>query len=108
MIWAGSGADAKFIRLKEVVLFAAEDKYIRVLTPTASYKIEDSLASLEQRLGKSFLRTHRRYLVRLTAVNAIVDIGVSKFLEVRGVMEPVPVSRRELPTVREMLRTRAI
>lgn len=106
-IWVSSGADARLVPVETILLFGAEEKYVRVITADASYRIEHSLNRLAAMLDDCFVRVHRRYLVRTSAIEAIVSLDEREYLQIRNVLEPIQVSRRELPSVREALRARA-
>ena len=63
---------------------------------------------LEQRWGRRFVRTHRSALVARHLMQALErtpssDLGDGWVLRVQGVNEVVPVSRRQLPLVRQAL-----
>lgn len=60
----------------DIIYFAASEKYLIVTTPTQTYRIEDSLDRLAEQLGNRFRRTHRKYLVRSSAIRARVRVGV--------------------------------
>ena len=116
------------VPLGEIVYFRAQDKYTLVRTASRSYLADPALGELEQRYGARFVRAHRSVLV---AVQAIVSLergapapapggqgaghgdmaesaegteGAEWSLRLRGVPERLPVSRRQLPLLRALLR----
>ncbi|WP_439880703.1 LytR/AlgR family response regulator transcription factor [Pontibacter sp. MBLB2868] len=65
------------ISLDNIVWAEAQDIYCNIKTPQHIYLVSQSLKNLEQRLpGKDFMRVHRSYLVRLTAIEAIEDNNI--------------------------------
>ncbi|OKL41725.1 LytR/AlgR family response regulator transcription factor [Pontibacter flavimaris] len=62
------------VALRDIVWAEAQDIYCNIKTPQHLYLVSQSLKNVEQRLpGKDFMRVHRSYLVRLTAIEAIED-----------------------------------
>ncbi len=106
------------VALTEVLYFRAQDKYTLVCTAARSYLSEHSLGELEQRFGQHFVRTHRSALVARHAIARLEradgappapqagDAADSSdwVLRLRGVPETLPVSRRQLPVLRALLR----
>lgn len=65
------------ISLDEIIWAEAQDIYCNIKTPQHIYLVSQSLKYLEQRLpDKDFMRVHRSYLVRLTAIEAIEDNNI--------------------------------
>ena len=65
------------VSLKDIVWAEAQDIYCNIKTPQHIYLVSQSLKNLEQRLpGKDFMRVHRSYIVRLTAIEAIEDNNI--------------------------------
>ncbi len=96
------------IPVAEVLLLKAELKYVTLRTASASHLLDDSLTDLERRLGGGFIRIHRNALVAARAVRELrrhADDGVDEGWAVRvaPIDEWLPVSRRQLPAVREAL-----
>ncbi len=117
------------VPLGEILYFRAQDKYTLVRTASRSYLADPALGELEQRYGARFVRAHRSVLV---AVQAIVSLeraapggqgatagpagssegteaaeaaeGAEWNLRLHGVPERLPVSRRQLPLLRALLR----
>lgn len=62
------------VALDSIVWAEAQDIYCNIKTPQHIYLVSQSLKNLELRLpGKEFMRVHRSYIVRLTAIEAIED-----------------------------------
>ncbi len=101
------------IPIDEVLYLKAELKYVTLRTAQRSWVLDESLTELEQRLGdgQSFIRVHRNALVARRAVLALdrhqggVDADGEQVwsVHIRHVNEWLPVSRRQLSTVREAL-----
>lgn len=65
------------VTLEDIVWAEAQDIYCNIKTPQHIYLVSQSLKNLEQRLpSKDFMRVHRSYIVRLTAIEAIEDNNV--------------------------------
>lgn len=101
------------IPVAEVVYLRAEMKYVTLVTTRHRYVLDDALSELEQRLGDAVLRVHRSVVVAKAAVRAlerrhlpaaeIDDAGEGWAVQVDPGGEWLPVSRRQLPQVREVL-----
>lgn len=101
------------IPVTEVVYLRAEMKYVTLVTTRHRYVLDDALADLEQRLGDAVLRIHRSLVVAKSAVRALErralagneseEAGESWAVMVDPGAEWLPVSRRQLPQVREVL-----
>lgn len=104
------------IPVAEVLVLKAEQKYVTLRTAAGSHLLDDSLTDLEKRLGPGFIRIHRNALVAARAVRELrrhrdagADDGGEEGWAVRvaPIDEWLPVSRRQLPAVREALAGRA-
>jgi two-component system, LytTR family, response regulator AlgR len=96
------------VPLYQVVYFKAELKYITVRTTTRSYILDGSLNELEQKYGVQFLRIHRNALVARRAIRSLDRHydpleGEGWAVRLHGIEEHLTVSRRQLPSVREMV-----
>ncbi|TAG33649.1 MAG: DNA-binding response regulator [Polaromonas sp.] len=96
------------IPLGEVVYLKAELKYITVRTAARSYVLDGSLAELEDKYARQFMRIHRNALVSRRAVRALVkhfdpEEGEGWAVRLNGVAESLAVSRRQLSAVREAI-----
>ena len=96
------------LAVSDIVYVRSELKYLTVRTATQSFLADGSLSDLEERWGRRFVRTHRSALVARHLMQALErtpssDLGDGWVLRVQGVNEVVPVSRRQLPLVRQAL-----
>ncbi|MBO9514731.1 MAG: response regulator transcription factor [Variovorax sp.] len=97
------------VPLSEVIYLKSEFKYLTVRTAERSHIFDGSLSDLEERYPKRFVRVHRNALVARNAIRALekYDDGEDAegwALRLDGIPEPVVVSRRQLPSVREVLK----
>jgi len=97
------------VPLSEVLYLKSEFKYLTVRTVSRSHIFDGSLSELEERYPARFVRVHRNALVARSAIRALekYDDGEDAegwALRLDGVPEPVVVSRRQLSTVREVLK----
>ena len=93
------------IEIDDVIFFQAEQKYVTVCHSRGEALLEESLKSLEERLGERFLRIHRNALVATRRI-----VGLDKEADGRclvrldGSEHRLEVSRRHLPGLRRWLR----
>jgi two-component system response regulator AlgR len=97
------------VLLSEVLYLKSEFKYLTVRTASRSHIYDGSLAEFEERHPAHFVRVHRNALVARAAIRALekYDDGEDAegwALRLDGIPEPVVVSRRQLPAVREALK----
>ncbi len=96
------------VPLRQVLYLKAEAKYLTVRTADASHLLDGSLSQLEERYPARWLRVHRNALVARQALRALVrhhdaEEGEGWAVQLAGVDELLPVSRRQLAVVREAL-----
>ena len=99
-------ADIRFLR--------AEQKYVTAHTHEREYLLEESLNQLEQEFGDLFVRVHRNCLVARKAIAGYErglhsEVGeegseAQWLLLLHGVSEKIPVSRRQWPTIKALLK----
>jgi two-component system response regulator AlgR len=99
-------ADIRFLR--------AEQKYVTAHTHEREYLLEESLNQLEQEFGELFVRVHRNCLVARKAIAGYErglhsEVGeegseAQWLLLLHGVSEKIPVSRRQWPTIKALLK----
>ena len=96
----------ELVPVDEVVFLQADNKYVTVRSPGQQILVEESLKSLEQELGASFLRIHRNALVAMHAVRGLEKdpAGHCRVL-LEGVEDRLEVSRRLLPDVRRRIKS---
>lgn len=117
------------VPVADVLYLKAEAKYVSLRTSARSYLIEESLNSIEEELGELFVRVHRSALVARSAVQGVerAPLGsdadgeadrsekgergerIDKAQEtwqviVRGLDERLPISRRQWPQVKALVR----
>jgi two-component system response regulator AlgR len=97
------------VPIDQVLYLRAEQKYVTAHTATREYLLEESLAHLEAEFAPRFVRIHRSCLVAAEAVAGVVRAAEGDSeeqhwaLRLAGVAEPLPVSRRQWPQVKERL-----
>lgn len=80
------------IALEDIVWAEAQDIYCNIKTPAHIYLVSQSLKNLELRLpAKEFMRVHRSFIVRLTAIDAIED----KIIFIAGKQIPIGNTHKE-------------
>ena len=97
------------VPLRQVVYFKAELKYVTVRTASRSYILDGTLNELEAKYPQQFLRIHRNALIARSAVRALekhdeAEDGEGWAVRLDGVDELLAVSRRQLSTVRSLIK----
>ena len=99
------------IPVDAVIYLRAEQKYVTVRTADAEHLIEDTLSQLESEFDDRFVRAHRNCLVARQALSgyergadAEADAEVRWHLILRNIDERIPVSRRQWPMIKQLLR----
>ena len=103
------------VPVADVIYLKAELKYVTLRTRTRDYLIEDSLASIEEELDDVFLRVHRNTLVARKAIMGVErgTVGADGEGErgqeawqviLRDIAERLPISRRQWPAVKALVR----
>ncbi|NNM66271.1 MAG: response regulator transcription factor [Burkholderiales bacterium] len=103
------------VPLVEVLYFRSDNKYTLVRTAARHHLIDTPLGELEQRHAARFVRTHRSALVAVEAIAGLdrvvvpatgaADDNADWVVRVRGITETLPISRRQLPVLRGLLRS---
>lgn len=97
------------IPIEDIDLFSADQKYVCVTHADGDTLIDESLKSLEQEFGGSFVRIHRSALVAVDKIARIEKTGDGKFrVQLRedsqaGDKELI-ISRRHIANVRRRLK----
>ncbi|PNS08433.1 LytR/AlgR family response regulator transcription factor [Solilutibacter silvestris] len=92
------------IAIDEVIYLQADDKYVMVHHARGGDLIEESLKSLEETFPGRFLRIHRNCLVARRALEGLRRDGDGQYHALlHGVAEPLEISRRCLPEVRQAI-----
>jgi two-component system, LytTR family, response regulator AlgR len=93
------------VPIGDVRALVAEDKYTLVYYPDGLALVEDSLVSLEERFPDRFVRVHRKALVARSALRGLHrDAEGQERVDIDDTDYCPPVSRRNLPAVRRLLR----
>lgn len=97
------------IPVDEVLYFKAEMKYVTAYLANGEHLLEDSLMQLEAEFGARFVRVHRNCLVARKAIvgyerGADAEGEPSWNLLLNGVAESIPVSRRQWPHLKDLLK----
>jgi len=97
--------DIRLIAVGDILYFHADQKYTTVKTFDGEALIEEPLKSLEQEFEGRFLRIHRNALVAASFIERLELTGWhGGKLRLRGLSEPLDVSRRCLPALRAHLK----
>ncbi|MET0255838.1 MAG: LytTR family DNA-binding domain-containing protein [Luteibacter sp.] len=105
---ARSGADEVRVALDDVLYLLADEKYVAVHHAAGMWLIDDSLRQLESAHGDRLVRLHRNCLVPRSRLLGLKTMADGRVLARLAGTEVTPeVSRRNLPTVRQLLRAEA-
>lgn len=97
--------EIRLIAIEDILYFHANQKYTTVKTLASEALIEEPLKSLEREFEGRFLRVHRNALVATAFIERLEKISWDGGkLRLRGLAEPLDVSRRCLPTLRAYLK----
>lgn len=95
----------RLVPIGEIAYFLAEDKYVEVHHDGGEVLIEESLKALEDEFRGRFVRIHRNCLAAVDRITALERDGEGGTLAiVRGAKQPLDVSRRCLPAVRDLIK----
>jgi len=98
------------VPVAEILYLKAEQKYVTARTAEREYLLEESLVHLETEFSQRFLRIHRNCLVArgaVTGVERAADEGDAEAhwqVIIEGAAERLPVSRRQWPQVKALLK----
>lgn len=108
---------AVLVPITDVIYLRADMKYTTVRTREHEYLIEESLTALEEEFGELFVRIHRNALVARAAIagytrgtraaedeSAQSESDPGWHILLRDVPETLPVSRRQWPVVKALVR----
>ena len=106
----GERGGVALVPVAEVLYLKAELKYVTLRTREREYLVEESLTRLEQEFEVQFVRIHRNCLAARRAIRGCerasgdeADAGWALILE--GCDEKLPVSRRQWPQVKALVKT---
>ncbi len=93
------------VPIETILFLRAELKYITVCTAEREYLIEESLTALEKEFSTRFVRIHRNCIVAKDAIVGFQRGGDENesgwVVKLKGVDEPLPISRRQQYLVKE-------
>ena len=98
----------QLVPVEDILFLKADAKYVLVRTAKAEHLLEESLNRLEEEFGARFVRIHRSCLVTRERIRAVQrstgEEGEGWSVLLEGWAEPLPVSRRQWPQVKELVR----
>jgi len=94
--------------VRDILYLRAEEKYVTVRTRVREHLVDEPLIELEREFATRFVRIHRNCLVSRAAIRGFErapgEEGDAHWLVViDGLEERLPVSRRQWPTVRDLV-----
>ncbi len=97
------------VPVDDVLFLRAEQKYVTARTAEREFLIEESLTHLEEEFGERFIRVHRNCLVARNAISGVERETGSDgenywVVLLRDVAEKMPVSRRQWPQIKALLK----
>ena len=96
----------ELIAVEDIRYMQADSKYVTVRHSGGEVLIDDALRDLEEEFGDLFVRIHRSALVGIRFITAIEkSLDGQHRIRVRDVEEPIDISRRHLPGVRQLVKS---
>lgn len=96
----------ELVPVSDVRCFLADQKYVTVRAGQGEVIIDETLKDLEDEFGDQFVRIHRNALVSVAHIERLERVGPGQArIHLRGVSEPLEVSRRHLPAVRKLVKS---
>jgi two-component system response regulator AlgR len=98
------------VPVAEILYLRAELKYVTIRTRDREHLLEESLTALENEFGAAFVRVHRSCLVARRALRGVERVtdedgeGAGWAVTLEGTAEKLPVSRRQWPAVKALLK----
>ncbi|HEX6156490.1 MAG TPA: LytTR family DNA-binding domain-containing protein [Burkholderiales bacterium] len=94
--------------VRDILYLRAEEKYVTVRTRVREHLVDEPLIELEREFATRFVRIHRNCLVARAAIRGFErapgEEGEGHWLVVLdGLEERLPVSRRQWPSVRDLV-----
>ena len=91
--------------MADVICMHAEDKYTTVIHTNGQLVIDQSLLDLENEHADVLVRVHRSTLVAIKCIRALEKTpNGGHYLHLEGCEDRPQVSRRNLPTIRKLIR----
>lgn len=95
----------ELVPVEDVRYFQADQKYVTVRHGGGEVIIDEPLKDLEQEFAELFVRIHRNALVAVAYIEGLERTGVGQAcIRLRGVDEPLDVSRRHMSAVRRLIK----
>lgn len=91
------------IALDEILYFLAEHKYVTIYHTKGETLIDESLKALENEFPQQLIRIHRSVLVNRDYIERMVRSDGQQLLYLKGLQQPLIVSRRHASQVRELM-----
>ena len=98
-----AGAGHRLISVREIARFTAEEGLARAVVSSATFLTDYTLADLEQRLGRGFVRASRGDLVNVDWIEGLASDGDGSATLTLRDKSRVHVSRRRAATLRRAL-----
>ncbi|HEY3431784.1 MAG TPA: LytTR family DNA-binding domain-containing protein [Rhodocyclaceae bacterium] len=105
------GGKVMLVPVVDIIFLRAELKYVSAYSRTHEYLIDESLVQLELEFSHLFIRAHRNCLVARNAISgyeriAVPDAGreLQWVLLLQNSSEKIPVSRRQWPHIKALLK----
>jgi DNA-binding LytR/AlgR family response regulator len=89
------GDEVLFVNTSDIFFFKADNKYTTICTFDDEYIINDTLASLEEKLPENFVRIHRGFIINMDHLNKLKKWFGGKYMAVMKDKKKteIPVSR---------------
>ncbi|MEQ8860629.1 MAG: LytTR family DNA-binding domain-containing protein [Pseudomonadales bacterium] len=96
----------ELVPIEDIRYFQADQKYVTVRFGDGEVIIDEPLRDLEQEFGDLFVRVHRNSLVAAAHIESLERVGPGQScIRIKGVDEPLDVSRRHLANVRKFVKS---
>ena len=95
----------ELIPVDDILCLHAEHKYVTVIHRGGEVLIEEPLKALEDEFQAKFMRVHRNALVAMKAIAGLEKADGQMVVKLHGTERTLEVSRRNLPTVRKIIKT---
>jgi two-component system response regulator AlgR len=94
--------------VRDILYLRAEEKYVTVRTRVREHLVDEPLVELEREFATRFVRIHRNCLVARAAIRGFERAPGEEaephwLVVLDGLDERLPVSRRQWPTVRDLV-----
>jgi len=94
--------------VRDILYLRAEEKYVTVRTRAREHLVDEPLIELEREFATRFVRIHRNCLVARAAIRGFERAPGEEaephwLVVLDGLDERLPVSRRQWPTVRDLV-----